>query len=172
MILIPSNSDMSPVDCQRLLLNGAVAEPDRIVSVSRRVDAPAATVFELIADSARQPDWDGNDNLAQAAPGQRVRGVGDVFVMTLTHGPIRENHVVEFDEGRLIAWRPSEPGSAPPGHLWRWELEPVGDAATVVTHTYDWTDLSDPDRLPRARATTADKLLASIDRLAALAERS
>ena len=43
--------------------------------------------------------------------------------MTLTSGSIRENHVVEFDEGRLIAWRPSEPGAQPPGHLWRWELD-------------------------------------------------
>lgn len=163
---------MSIVDCQWVLLNGAVAQHDRIVSASRRVAAPAAAIFELIADPARQPEWDGNDNLAQAVPGQRVRGVGEVFVMTLTHGPVRENHVVEFDEGRLIAWRPAEPGSAPPGHLWRWQLDPVEDAATVVTHTYDWTELSDPSRLERARATTADKLRASIDRLAAIAEQS
>jgi uncharacterized protein YndB with AHSA1/START domain len=146
-----------------------MAEQDRIVSANGRIAAAAASIFELIADPARQPEWDGNDNLAQAAPGQRVRGVGDVFVMTLTHGPVRENHVVEFDEGRLIAWRPSEPGCQPPGHLWRWRLEPDGDG-TVVTHTYDWTELSDPSRLERARATTADKLAASIARLATAAE--
>jgi uncharacterized protein YndB with AHSA1/START domain len=149
-----------------------MTEPDRVVSTSRRIAAPATVIFELIADPDRQPEWDGNDNLAQAATGQRVRGVGDVFTMTLTNGADRENHVVEFDEGRLIAWRPSEPGTAPPGHLWRWQLEPIDDATTVVTHTYDWTDLTDPNRLPKARATTADKLQASIDRLAALAERS
>ncbi|MCX2934193.1 SRPBCC family protein [Mycobacterium sp. CVI_P3] len=147
-----------------------MAEQDRIVSASRRIAAPAAAIFELIADPSRQPDWDGNDNLATAAPGQRVRGVGEVFTTTLTLGADRENHVVEFDEGRLIAWRPSEPGAAPPGHLWRWRLEPVDETATVVTHTYDWTDLSDPNRLARAQATTADKLQGSIDRLAALAE--
>jgi uncharacterized protein YndB with AHSA1/START domain len=153
------------------MLNRAMAEHDRVVSASRRIAAPAAVIFELIADPARQPDWDGNDNLAQAASGQRVRGAGDTFTMTLTLGTDRENHVVEFDEGRLIAWRPSEPGGVPPGHLWRWQLEPVDDATTVVTHTYDWTELSDPQRLPRAQATTADKLGASIARLAALAER-
>ncbi|MCV7177196.1 SRPBCC family protein [Mycolicibacterium sphagni] len=143
---------------------------DRVVSASRRIAAPAAVIFELIADPARQPEWDGNDNLAQAAPDQRVRGVGDVFTMTLTLGADRENHVVEFAEGRLIAWRPAPPGNPPPGHLWRWQLEPVDATTTVVTHTYDWTDLTDPERLPRARATTADKLQASIDRLAAQAE--
>jgi uncharacterized protein YndB with AHSA1/START domain len=141
----------------------------RIVEVSRRVDADAAVIFELIADPSRQPSWDGNDNLAAAAPGQRVRGVGDVFSMTLTMGTVRDNHVVEFEEGRLIAWRPAEPGAEPPGHLWRWRLDPVGDGATVVTHTYDWTQLDDPVRLVRARATTPDKLDASLARLAELA---
>lgn len=145
---------------------------DRIVSASKRIAAPAATIFELIADPARQPEWDGNDNLAQAASGQRVRAVGDVFTMTLTLGADRENHVVEFEERRLIAWRPAEVGAPPVGHLWRWALEPVDDGATVVTHTYDWTGLTDPQRLERARATTADKLQASLDRLAQLAERS
>jgi uncharacterized protein YndB with AHSA1/START domain len=145
---------------------------EQVVSVSRRIGAPAAAIFELIADPVRQPEWDGNDNLGQAAPGQRVRSVGDVFTMTLTYGVDRENHVVEFEEGRLIAWRPSEVGAPPFGHLWRWQLEPVDDATTVVTHTYDWTALTDPTRLERARATTADKLQASIDRLAALAEQN
>ena len=91
--------------------------------------------------------------------------------MTLTHdGAIRENHVVEFEEGRRIAWRPAEPGKPPPGHLWRWELEPAGPSSARVTCTYDWTQLTDPQRLRRARATTAGKLRASLDRLAALAE--
>jgi hypothetical protein len=92
--------------------------------------------------------------------------------MTLTRGAIRENHVVEFDEGRRIAWMPAEPGQRPPGHLWRWELEPAGPSRTRVTGTYDWTQLTDETRLPRARATTADRLRASLDLLAGLAEGS
>lgn len=143
----------------------------RIVHASRDIAAPADVIFELIADPARQPEWDGNDNLAQAAPGQRVTRSGDVFTMTLTKdGAVRVNHVVEFEEGRLIAWRPSEVGKAQPGHLWRWQLEPKGDV-TTVTHTYDWTDLHDSFRIKRAQATTPERLRASIDNLAALAEQ-
>ncbi|WP_019972206.1 SRPBCC family protein [Mycobacterium sp. 141] len=142
----------------------------QIVSASREIAAPAAAIFELIADPAQQPRWDGNDNLVQAEAGQRVHAVGDVFTMTLTTGGVRENHIVEFEEGRRIAWRPSEVGAEPPGHLWRWELAPLDDGRTTVTHTYDWTALTDQKRLGRARATTADKLLGSIDRLAAIAE--
>jgi uncharacterized protein YndB with AHSA1/START domain len=141
-----------------------------VVSASREIAAEPEQIFELIADPAQQPRWDGNDNLASAAAGQRVRRTGDVFTMALTHGGIRENHVVEFVEGRLMAWRPSEPGREPPGHLWRWELEPVAASRTKVTHTYDWTELTDENRFKRARATTPDKLQASLDRLAALAE--
>jgi uncharacterized protein YndB with AHSA1/START domain len=147
-------------------------EAPRVVSASREIAADPAPIFELIADPAQQPRWDGNDNLARAPEGQRVRRTGDVFTMELTRGAIRENHVVEFEEGRRIAWRPAEPGQRPPGHLWRWELEPAGAAGTRITHTYDWTQLTDENRLPRARATTAVKLQASLDRLAALAEGS
>jgi uncharacterized protein YndB with AHSA1/START domain len=142
----------------------------RVVSASREVAAGADLIFEFIADPAQQPRWDGNDNLAEAVPGQRIRSVGEVFVMTTTKGNVRENHVVEFGEGRRIAWRPAEPGEEPPGHLWRWELDPIDSSHTQVTHTYDWTELTDEKRLPRARATTADKLEASLERLAALAE--
>ena len=147
-------------------------EAARVVSASREIAAGPERIFELIADPAVQPRWDGNDNLASAPAGQRVRQVGDVFTMTLTQGSIRENHVVEFEEGRRIAWMPAEPGRERPGHLWRWELEPVGPARTRATCTYDWTRLTDEKRLPRARATTADRLRASLDQLANLAEGS
>lgn len=147
-------------------------EAPRVASASREIAADAGTIFELIADPAQQPRWDGNDNLAAAAAGQRVRRAGDVFTMRITTGSIRENHVVEFDEGRRIAWTPAEPGQQPPGHLWRWELEPIGASGTRVTQTYDWTRLTDENRFGRARATTADRLRASLDRLAALAEES
>ena len=145
-------------------------EAPRVVSASREIAAGADRIFELIADPAQQPRWDGNDNLAEAQPGQRVRGQEDVFIMTLTGGNIRENHIVEFEEGRRIAWLPSEPGQRPPGHLWRWELEPLTETRTRVTHTYDWSQLTDENRLPRARRTTPDRLRASLDRLAEIAE--
>lgn len=148
-----------------------MASDDKVVGATLDISTAADRIFELVADPAQQPRWDGNDNLAEAAAGQRVRGVGEVFTMTLTNGNVRENHVVEFDDGRLIAWLPSEPGSPPPGHLWRWELESLNATHTRVTHTYDWTRLTDEKRMVRARATTAESLRGSLDRLAALAEQ-
>jgi uncharacterized protein YndB with AHSA1/START domain len=147
-------------------------EVSRIVSASREIAAGPEEILELILDPTQQPRWDGNDNLAEAPAGQRIRRTGDVFLMTTTSGSVRENHVVEFEEGRRVAWTPAEPGRPPAGHLWRWELDPIDALRTRVTHTYDWTRLTDEKRLPRARATTADKLRASLDRLAALVEGS
>lgn len=144
----------------------------RLASASREVRAAPDRIFEMIADPSQQPAWDGNDNLAEAARGQRVRAIGDVFTMTLTMGSVRVNHVVEFAEGRLIAWKPAEPGEAPIGHLWRWEIAPIDDERSMVTHTYDWTNLHDQTRHQRAQATTSDRLAASIDRLAALVENA
>ncbi|HEX4090587.1 MAG TPA: SRPBCC family protein [Trebonia sp.] len=148
----------------------------RVLTASREIAAGAGTIFELIADPARQPSWDGNDNLAMAEAGQRVRAVGEVFAMTLTKtSGVRDNRVTEFEEGRLIAWMPGDAGAEPAGHVWRWQLEPLAESRTLVTQTYDWTGLS-PDspepRLRRARTMTTDMLRASLDRLAALAESS
>ena len=151
----------------------SLLDVSRIVSVGREIAADPDVIFELIADPAQQPRWDGNDNLTEAAAGQRVHGVGDVFRTLIYSGEIRENHIVEFEEGRRIAWLPSEEGKPPPGHLWRWEIEPLGDGPagrSKVTHTYDWTNLTEEKRLKRAEATTADNLAASIERLATLSE--
>ncbi|MEB3980698.1 polyketide cyclase [Mycobacterium sp. 663a-19] len=148
----------------------ADTEPGTIVKATRAISASAERIFELIAEPSSQPRWDGNDNLASAAPGQRVRQVGDVFKTTLTNGAVRENHVVEFIEGSKIAWCPAEPGKRPPGHLWRWELEPINATLTNVTHTYDWTALTDQSRLERARSTTPEMLRESMDKLAMLAQ--
>ncbi|MCI4011758.1 SRPBCC family protein [Brevibacterium sp. ZH18] len=142
----------------------------KVVSAEILVEAPPAEIFDLIADPARQPEWDGNDNLGAAAAGQRVTGVGGSFITTLTKGVDRENHVVAFEEGRLISWMPSETGGEPFGQKWTWEIEPAGDRSSLVRQTYDWTQLRDPRRLPRAQSTTTESLLASMDRLKALAE--
>ena len=142
----------------------------RVVSARLEMTAPSARVFELIADPAAQPRWDGNDNLVRSEPGQRVRRAGQVFTTHLTNGMVRENHVVDFVEGVRIAWRPAEPGLAPPGHQWSFELETLEPGRTRVTHTYDWSELTDEGRMPRARATTSERLLASLERLRDLAE--
>lgn len=143
---------------------------NRIVTAEREITVPATQIFKLIADPARQPQWDGNDNLAHADQGQRIVKVGQTFTTELTNGQSRTNHVTEFEEGRLIAWKPAMVGEEPRGHVWRWELEPVDELSTLVRHTYDWTALTDETRIERARATTQESLQASLAKLAELSE--
>lgn len=143
----------------------------RIVKATRTINAAADEVFELIADPARQPEWDGNDNLAEAPAGQRITSAGQTFTMELTNGQSRTNHVVEFEETRLIAWLPAPTGEQPRGHLFRWELRPVTESTTEVTHTYDWTQLTDETRFERARQYTEEALLNSVNRLEQLMEK-
>ena len=144
----------------------------RVVCAREVIRALPMVVFEFLADPTLQVEFDGNDNLTKAEPGQRVRGVGDVVRMELTNGKVRENHVVEFLEGELIAWKPSEIGKAPSGHLWRWSLAPTEDGGTEVTHTYDWSQLQDESRLERARRTSSAMLGRSVARLKTVVETS
>ena len=54
---------------------------ERVVSATREIAAPAVRVFQFIAEPSQQPRCDGNNNLAAAAGGQRIRSVGAVFTL-------------------------------------------------------------------------------------------
>ena len=56
----------------------ADADESRVIRVSRVMTAPASAIFALIADPSAQPRFDGNENLQEAAEGQRVTAVGEV----------------------------------------------------------------------------------------------
>lgn len=103
------------------------------------VQAPASTIFDVIADPAQHALIDGSGTVQGTVAGPARLSLGSRFGMSMRIGmPYRiENTVVEFEEGRLIAWRHFN------GHRWRYELEPVpgadepGAEATIVTETFD-----------------------------------
>lgn len=113
----------------------------RTVSVDRVVPAPAQAIFDVIADPAMHPVIDGSGTVrASRSEGPARLAMGSEFGMSMRIGvPYRlTNRVVEFEEGRLIAW--SHMGGA----RWRWLLEPVGllppvEGGTRVTETFDWS---------------------------------
>jgi uncharacterized protein YndB with AHSA1/START domain len=113
----------------------------RQVSVSRRIAAPADTIFSVLADPTRHPELDGSGTVKQATFGPARLALGEKFGMKMRMGlPYRiASTVVEFEEGRRIAW--AHLGK----HRWRYELEPVdGGAATMVTETFDWSTARSP----------------------------
>ena len=60
-------------DCLNGRMTPAQEQPG-VVSASREIAAGPGRIFELIADPAQQPRWDGNDNLAEAPPGSGCAG--------------------------------------------------------------------------------------------------
>ena len=160
-------------------------DDDRQLQVSRIIDAPPERIFAVLADPARHRELDGAGMLRGLDSGDApITAAGQAFVMNMNQDGIGDyqmrSEIVVYEADRRIGWAPAihPPGALahiigeldPSGHTYVWELEPAGDGRTKVTHTYDWTLLTDRNRLPRARSTTAAKLRASLDRLAALAE--
>ena len=125
-------------------------ELSRVVRASREIAAGDGRIFELIADPAQQPRWDGNDNRRGHLPGS----VSAAWVMSSRwHSPVAASgRTMSWSSKRAagLPWMPAEVGKRRPGHSWRWELEPIAPARTRVTCTYDWTQLMDKKRLPRA----------------------
>ncbi len=107
---------------------------EKIVSASRRIEAPASQIFDLLADPARHREIDGSGTVRNGHPDNPERlALGDSFGMDMKIGvPYRiSNEVVEFEENHVIAWRHFG------HHVWRYELEADGDA-TVVTESFNW----------------------------------
>jgi hypothetical protein len=118
------------------------------VSVSRRIEAPAGAIFELLSDPGRHPEFDGSGMLRPGAGDGVIAGLDDVFVMNMYFPAMGDyemhNRVVVYEADRSIGWEPgmrnadpSDAGQTRNGSRWRFDLIPDGPGATVVTETYD-----------------------------------
>ena len=116
--------------------------PRDIVTAERVIPAPAAAIFDVLADPARHPEIDGSGSVKRARPGSAARlSKGATFGMDMQRGVryAMVSTVTEFDEGRRIAWSPKPAngrGARLVGRIWRYELEPV-DGGTRVRETWD-----------------------------------
>ncbi|HVU62237.1 MAG TPA: SRPBCC domain-containing protein, partial [Mycobacteriales bacterium] len=113
-----------------------------VVSVSKRIAAPAGRIFELLADPDRHTEFDGSGMLRGADGASRLSAAGDRFVMKMYFEGMggdyaMDNHVVEYDAPHRIAWTPSAADErvtsraggevgVPAGHRWSFDLQPDG----------------------------------------------
>ncbi len=141
------------------------------VSVERVVTAPPEEVFELLATPRRHREFDGSGTLRDASSGPERLSAGAVFGMDMHMGAAYQmtNTVVEFEEGRRIAWQPRPTnalaGKAIGGRIWRYELEPV-EGGTRVRETWDISQERIPPLLWPVRALTRTSIERTLDRLA------
>ena len=144
------------------------------LSVTRNLPIPARRLFAVLSDPGRHSAIDGSGMVRGAATTERITRVGDVFRMVVYHPAAGEyetdNHVVEFEPLRRIAWAPSIVGDDPAGWRWIWDLAEEG-GSTAVTHTYDWSRVTDEAVLKRVSfpVVSAEQMEASIERLATAA---
>ena len=131
------------------------------VEASRRIEAPATAIFEILANPQRHKDFDGSDMLRGAVLDRPITNVGDTFTMKmhrLGDDYLMVNYVVEFEADRRIFWEPApgDPSRAegddpskvgiPAGYRWGYILTPDGDDNTVVTEVFDYGPLSEEVR--------------------------
>jgi hypothetical protein len=138
-----------------------MAEESTLAEVSRRIEAPAAVIFEILANPQRHMDFDGSDMLRGPVLTRSISGVGDAFTMKmhrLGDDYLMLNYVVEFEPDRRIFWEPApgDPSRAegddpskvgiPAGYRWGYILTPDGDGATVVTEVFDYGTVTEEVR--------------------------
>ena len=144
--------------------------PVRSAQSTRIVPAPAAEIFELLASPAQHSVIDGSGMVrgVQERTPKRL-SVGAKFGMQMQAGraPYKIlNEVVEFEEGRRIAWRHFG------GHIWRYTLVPVDEHTTRVTEEFDPSAARSPLVLRLIRASTRNQraIDRTLDRLVAWAD--
>jgi len=119
-----------------------MAKADDLVIVERVIPAPPEEIFEFLADPGGHRMIDGSDSVRGPRNASHARlSLGAKFDMAMKLG-IRytmTNEVIEFEEGRRIAWRPRPAARLARsfgGRVWRYELDPV-EGGTRVRETWD-----------------------------------
>jgi hypothetical protein len=115
-----------------------------VLSVERHIWATPGTIFDVLADPSKHAVIDGSAMLQGAKVGASPRlALGTTFGMSMKLG-VRYSTVstvVEFEEGRRIAWQTGPKGALErfvAGRIWRYELDPC-DGGTRVRESWDIT---------------------------------
>jgi uncharacterized protein YndB with AHSA1/START domain len=139
-------------------------------SVERVIPAPAEDIFALLADPRRHPEIDGSGTVKDAIEGPERLTLGSSFGMGMKMGMRYSmvNEVIEFEEGRRIAWqtRPTNAiaGRLAGGRIWRYELEPT-EGGTLVRETWDISQERVKALVAPLRKKTAQNMAATLERI-------
>lgn len=128
------------------------------LEVSRRIEARAELIFEILSSPNRHIDFDGSGMLRGTDHEGSITKIGDSFTMKmhrLGDDYLMLNHVVEFEPPTRIFWEPA-PGDIsraegndlskvgiPAGYRWGYVLTPESSDVTVVTEIFDYSAVSD-----------------------------
>jgi hypothetical protein len=147
------------------------------VSLTRRIDAPAADVFRVVTDPEQHVEIDGSGMLVAAADARPLAAVGETFDMDMDREPLGDlpmgkykvrNTVTKFVPDAALEWNVGGVDQPPFGHVYGYELEPAGPEQTQVTLYCDWTGVrasSIRDRFPIVPVHMLEKSLENLDHI-------
>lgn len=126
------------------------------ISVQRTIDASAKDLFDVLTNPQRHAELDGSGFVRSDERTNRIQAVGDVFTMNMEGEHMggeyqTDNHVTAYDENKMVGWQTAPAGTEPKGWEWLWQLEPQGPDSTLVTHTYDWSKVTDEALLQKVK---------------------
>jgi uncharacterized protein YndB with AHSA1/START domain len=157
-----------------------MSEPSDVVSVERVIAAPAEGIFELLADPARHHDIDGSGSVRDAKSSPTRLTMGATFGMSMHLGINYSmlNEVIEFDDGKRIAWQTRPSGNFQRklfgGRIWRYELEPA-DGGTLVRESWDISQEKGPIKgllgIGKSKDHTREAMEKTLANIARLTER-
>jgi len=141
-------------------------------TAQRVVKAPAAVIFDLLAHPARHQELDGSGTVEGTAFGPERLSLGDDFGMHMNKGAryTSRSTVVDFEEGRRIAWRTATSLGGRflfGGQIWRYELTDRGDGTTLVKESFDLSNARPATLLDALAGKSAQKgMMSTLDNLA------
>lgn len=130
-----------------------MSEESKIV-VTRRIDAPAKDIFEVLTLPANHVQLDGSGFIRAVKHGDRIQETGQVFSMEMEGEHmggeyVTENHVTAYSDNQMVGWQTAPEGKEPAGWEWLYQLQADGADATDVTLTYDWSKVTDKELLAK-----------------------
>lgn len=141
-----------------------------VESVERVIPASAEAIFAVISDPARHHEIDGSGTVRDAKNVPPRLELGAKFGMSMKLGVpySTSNTVIEFEEGRRLAWQTWFPFPGIPklagGRIWRYELEPV-EGGTLVRESWDISQERIKLLVQPARKKTKENMAATLERL-------
>jgi hypothetical protein len=123
------------------------------VSATRRIAAPASQIFSIVSNPAGHVEIDGSEMLQAATDARQLTTVGQTFDMDMDRRPLGDIPglgqyqvrctVTRIIADRLVEWTVGLEDKPPVGHVFGWQIEPLGDAECDVTNYCDWTGIGD-----------------------------
>jgi hypothetical protein len=114
------------------------------LEAQRAIAADPPSVFAVLTDPEGHVAID-SSGMLMSATGDRVRAVGDSFVVHMDREALSDYplglydvtvKIVAFEPDREVAW--TVEGQLNLGHVYGYRLEPI-EAGTLVTSYYDWS---------------------------------